>query len=174
MALVCAATETRELWYALLTRARHEKAVHRQLLQKQIPAFLPTISCWSRWTDRNKQIERPLFPGYCFASFNPACPLPVMTCAGVLTIVSFGGVPAAIPSSELDSIRLLVASKTTDCEPHASLCEGTLVEVVNGPLSGVVGRLLRKDLTHASIVLSIDVIGHGVRVQVKAADVVLR
>jgi transcription antitermination factor NusG len=171
---LAAVEKTGELWYALLTRARHERTVHRQLMQKQIPAFLPTIGHWSRWTDRNKQIERPLFPGYCFASFNPSSPLPVLTCAGVIAIVSFGGVPAAIPSAELDSIRRLITSKTTACEPHASLCEGALVEVVNGPLSGVVGRLLRKDLTHATIVLSIDVIGHGVRVQVDAADVVLR
>ena len=56
-------------WYALWTRSRHEASVQRQLDELRIEAFLPTITKWSRWKDRKKQIEWPLFPGYCFARF---------------------------------------------------------------------------------------------------------
>ena len=41
-----------------------------------IDAFLPTITRWSRWKDRKKKIDWPLFPGYCFARFDPADTLP--------------------------------------------------------------------------------------------------
>jgi transcription antitermination factor NusG len=49
--------------------------------------------------------------------------------------------------------------------------EGMVVEVVDGPLFGVVGRLLRKDNRRATLVLSVDLIGQAVRVEVGAADV---
>jgi transcription antitermination factor NusG len=160
-------------WFALITRTRHEKAVYRQLADKGIPAYLPTVNRWSRWTDRTRQIETPLFPGYCFASFNPDEPLPVLMCAGVLGIVSFGAGPVPIAPEELQSIRLLLASDAVACEPHALLQEGDTVEVIGGPLRGVVGRLLHKDLTRASVVVSIHVIGRGVRVQVRSDDIVL-
>ena len=48
--------------------------------------------------------------------------------------------------------------------------EGTMVEVVHGPLAGVIGRLVRKG-AHARLVLSVDLIGRAVMVTVDAADV---
>src|SRR4249919_3844250 len=95
-------------WYAVWTRSRHEQTVRDQLERKHIEAFLPTITRWSRWKDRKKKIDWPLFPGYCFARFDPADTLPILKCTGVVNIVSFEGKPAAIPDYELDSIRLLV------------------------------------------------------------------
>ena len=59
-------------WFAVWTRSRHEQVVREQLEKKKITAFLPTIPRWSRWKDRKKKIDFPLFPGYCFAQFDPA------------------------------------------------------------------------------------------------------
>ena len=46
-----------------------------------------------------------------------------------------------------------------------------MVEVVHGPLKGVMGRLMRKDAQRARLVLSVDLIGQAVSVEVDAADV---
>ena len=59
-------------WYAIWTRSRHEQVVREQLERKRFEAFLPTITRWSRWKDRKKKIDWPLFPGYCFARFDSA------------------------------------------------------------------------------------------------------
>ena len=45
-----------------------------------------------------------------------------------------------------------------------------MVEVKHGPLKGVVGRLQRKN-DKARLVLSVDLIGQAVSVEVDAADV---
>ncbi len=45
-----------------------------------------------------------------------------------------------------------------------------MVEVVHGPLKGVVGRLARKG-SQARLILAVNLIGQGVSVQVDAADV---
>src|SRR5918996_1046554 len=84
-------------WYAIWTRSRHEKLVRDQLQQKHLEVFLPTIKKWSRWKDRKKQIEWPLFPGYCFVRFDGANNLPILKCDGVVTIVSNEGQPSPIP-----------------------------------------------------------------------------
>lgn len=157
-------------WYAIWTRSRHEAVVRDQLRERKIEAFLPTIPRWSRWKDRKKKIDWPLFPGYCFARFDPNDSLQILKCNGVVSIVSFEGRPAPIEERELDSIRLLVGSEL-QFDPCPLLKEGTMVEVVGGPLRGVVGRLLRKDGARARLVLSVDLIGQAVSVEVDAADV---
>jgi transcription antitermination factor NusG len=157
-------------WYAIWTRSRHEQVVREQLEQKRIEAFLPTIARWSRWKDRKKKIDWPLFPGYCFARFDPDHSLPVLKCSGVVSIVSVEGRPASIPDYELDSIRMLIGSEL-QFDPCPMIREGMMVEVVHGPLRGVIGRLLRKDAPKARLVLSVDLIGQGVSVEVDAADV---
>jgi transcription antitermination factor NusG len=157
-------------WFAIWTRSRHEQVVRDQLEKKKFAAFLPTIPRWSRWKDRKKKIDWPLFPGYCFARFDPADALPVLKCTGVVNIVSFDGKPAPIPEFELESIRVLVGSDL-QFDPCPLVREGMMVEVVHGPLRGVVGRLIRKDAQRANLVLSVDLIGQAVSVVVEAGDV---
>jgi len=157
-------------WFAIWTRSRHEQVVRDQLEQKHIDAFLPTITRWSRWKDRKKKIDWPLFPGYCFARFDPDDALPVLKCSGVVNIVGFEGKPAPIPEIELESIRVLVGSDL-QYDPCPMIHEGMMVEVTHGALRGVIGRLMRKDSSRARLVLSVDLIGQAVSVEVDAADV---
>jgi transcription antitermination factor NusG len=156
-------------WYAVWTRSRHEQVVREQLERKGLEAFLPTITRWSRWKDRKKQIDWPLFPGYCFVRFEAAERLPVLTCTGVVSIVSFDGDIVPIPEHEIDGIRRLVDSDL-QFDPCPLIREGMMVEVTHGPLKGVVGRLVRKG-SHARLVLSVDLIGQAVSVEVDASDV---
>ena len=156
-------------WFAIWTRSRHEQVVREQLERKGVETFLPTILKWSRWKDRKKQIEWPLFPGYCFARFDASDRLPILKCTGVVSIVSFDGEPAPIPEAELAGIKQLVESELA-YDPCPLIHEGDLVEVTHGPLKGVVGRLVRKG-SHARLVLSVELIGQGVSVEVDASDV---
>jgi transcription antitermination factor NusG len=156
-------------WYAVWTRSRAEKAVNDQLERKGLEVFLPTVTRWSRWKDRRKQVDWPLFPGYCFARFDPRESLQVLTCTGVAAIVSFDGHLAPIPDVEVDAVRRLVTSGMR-YDPCPFIKEGARVEVVHGPLKGVVGLLMKKG-PHARLVLSVDLIGRAVSVTVDAADV---
>lgn len=156
-------------WYAVWTRSRHEQTVRQQLEQQRVDAFLPTVTRWSRWKDRKKKIDWPLFPGYCFARFDPAERLRVLKCAGVVSIVSFNGEIAPIPEIEIENIRRVVESEL-QYDPCPFVREGDRVEVIRGPLRGIVGSLVRKG-AHARLVLSVDLIGQAVSVEVDAADV---
>lgn len=160
---------TNARWFAIWTRSRHEQVVREQLERGAVETFLPTITRWSRWKDRKKKIDWPLFPGYCFARFDASARLPILKCNGVVSIVSFDGEPAPIPEQEIESLRLLVATDLA-YDPCPLIREGMMVEVVHGPLRGVIGRLVRKG-SHARLVLAVDLIGQAVSVEVDAADV---
>ena len=86
-----------------------------------------------------------------------------------MNIVSFDGEIAPIPEFEIEGIRRLVESDL-QFDPCPLIREGMMVEVIHGPLKGVVGRLLRKG-SHARLVLAVDLIGQAVSVDVEAADV---
>ena len=109
--------------------------MREQLERKGLEAFLPTITRWSRWKDRKKQVDWPLFPGYCFVRFDGAERLPVLKCTGVVNIVSFDGDIAPIPEHEIESIRRLVESEL-QFDPCPLIREGMMVEVTHGPLQG--------------------------------------
>ena len=156
-------------WFAIWTRSRHEHVVREQIERKHFDAFLPTITRWSRWKDRKKKIDWPLFPGYCFARFEQEEALSILKCTGVVNIVSVEGKPAPIPEHEIEGIRLLLESDL-QYDPCPLIREGMMVEVTHGVLKGVVGRLVRKG-AHARLILSVDLIGQGVSVEVDAADV---
>ena len=159
-----------DAWYAIWTRSRHEQVVRDQLERKGLEAFLPTVTRWSRWKDRRKKIDWPLFPGYCFARFESEKRLPILTCTGVVSIVSVAGTPAPIPDFELDSVRVLTGSDLL-FDPCPLIHEGTMVEVTHGQLRGVIGRLVSKDAHRSRLVLSVDLIGQALSVDVDAADV---
>jgi transcriptional antiterminator NusG len=156
-------------WFAIWTRSRHEQVVREQIERKHFDVFLPTITRWSRWKDRKKKVDWPLFPGYCFARFKEEEALAILKCTGVVNIVSFEGKPAAIPEHEIDGIKRLLESDL-QYDPCPLIHEGMLVEVKHGALKGVVGRLVRKG-AHARLILAVDLIGQGVSVEVDAADV---
>ncbi len=159
----------RDPWYAIWTRSRHEQVVRDQLQIRGFETFLPTITRWSRWKDRKKKVDWPLFPGYCFARFDSRDRLPILKCTGVVSIVSFDNEVVPIPDAEIDAVRRVVESEL-QFDPCPLIREGAMVEVIHGPLKGVVGRLVRKG-AHARLVLAVDLIGQAVSVEVDAADI---
>jgi transcription termination/antitermination protein NusG len=162
--------ETNRLhWYALRTRSRHEKLVRDQLDKQGIEPLLPTVKRLSQWKDRKKEIEVPLFSGYCFVRFGQSAKLPVQKVSGVVEIVGSGSRPEPIPDDEIEALKTLMVS-VLPYDPHPYLHEGMAVEVVRGPLRGVRGMLLRKDKRHRLLV-GIKLIQQAAAVEIDVSDV---
>lgn len=157
-------------WYALRTRSRHEKLVRDQLANQGIEPLLPTVKRLSQWKDRKKEIEVPLFSGYCFVRFDSDQKLPVLKTVGVVDIVGGGNRPEPIPDEEIAALQTLMTS-VLPYDPHPYLSEGMTVEVVRGPLQGVRGILLRKEKRHR-LVLGVRLIQQAAAVEIDINDVV--
>lgn len=157
-------------WFALRTKSRHEKLVRDQLEKQGIEPLLPTVRRLSQWKDRKKEIEVPLFSGYCFVRLSQQTKLPAQMVAGVVEVVGSGNRPEPIPDTEIEVLKTLMAS-VLPYDPHPYLHEGMTVEVVRGPLQGVQGILLRKEKRHR-LVIGVRLIQQAASVEIDISNVV--
>jgi transcription antitermination factor NusG len=151
-------------WYALHVRTRFEKVVARNLQGKGYEEFLPLYRRVSRWSDRTKEIELPLFPGYVFSRFNPHDRLPILTIPGVNAIVGVGKNFLPVQESELDAIRAVLKSGAY-CEPWPFLEAGQPVRVEYGPLAGSEGLVMMVKNSYR-LVISINMLQRSVAVEI--------
>ena len=77
--------------------------------------------------------------------------------------------PVSIPGFEIEALQRMVASGLP-YDPCSQLVLGSKVRVVSGPLSGVVGRLDRKG-PQDLLILAVELLNSGARVQVSAWDI---
>ena len=152
------------LWYALHVRTRFEKVVARNLKGKGYEEFLPSYRRTNRWSDRTKQIELPLFPGYVFCRFNPSHRLPILTTPGVNAIVGMGKTILPVEERELENIRSVLKSDFC-CEPWSYIEVGQRVRVEYGPLAGTEGIVTMLKNT-CRLVISINLLQRSVAVEI--------
>lgn len=154
-------------WFALQVRTAHEKKVSARLEGKCYEHFLPLYPLRRRWSDRIKETEIPLFPGYLFCRIDMTCRLPILTTLGVIRIVGIGGAPQPVDEAEMAAIQMLARSKLP-CQPWPFLEIGEQVRIEHGPLCGLEGILLGFRGLHR-LVLSVTLLQRSVAVQIHEA-----
>jgi len=150
-------------WYAVYTKAHHEKRVEQQMRQRGIDCFLPVYKAVRRWKDRRKILELPLFPGYVFVHLPWRARLQVLQLPGVVEFVSCGGHPVPLADSEIDSLRN--GLHFACAKPNPYLRVGRHVRIRSGPLTGIEGILARRK-DKLRVVLSIHLIQRSIAVEV--------
>jgi len=159
-------------WYAVHTRCRHEKVVAKEFSAKKINHFLPLVPRRRRWSDRYVTVHEPLFPGYVLVHMihsNYAQRIGVLDCRGVIGLVGNGRTAYPIPDDEVASVKSIVKSRL-ECSPYPYLSEGSLVEVIHGPLAGVCGILIHEPRGHR-LVVSISLFSQSISAEIDIADV---
>lgn len=156
-------------WFALQVRTRHESGVSNYLHGQGYESFLPLYKCRKRWSDRVKEVETPLFPGYLFCRFDPQDRLPIMKTPGVMQIVGVNRVPVPVDEGEINAIQTLVASGIPN-QPWPFLQVGEKVRIESGSLSGLEGILMEFRGTQR-LVLSITLLQRSVSVEIDSAFV---
>ncbi len=157
-------------WFALRVRSRHEHTVSKILDGKGYEWFLPLYKSRRSWSDRIKEMQLPLFPGYVFCRFDPQFRLPVLTTPGVISIVGTGRRPVPIDDSEMVALQTAVRSGLVS-QPWPFLQIGQKVKVEVGPLCGLEGILLDFKGQHR-LVLSVTLLRRSVAVEVDSAWVI--
>jgi transcription antitermination factor NusG len=161
-------SETRVFpWFALQVRTQHERGVAEFLRGGGYEWFLPLYKCRKRWSDRVKEVEIPLFPGYLFCRFNPSERLPILKTPGVIQIIGCNRQPAEIDESEIRAIQTLVHSGMAS-QPWPYLSMGDRLQIESGPLRGMSGILTNFKGKHRLIV-SITLLQRAVAVEIDAA-----
>jgi transcription antitermination factor NusG len=156
-------------WYAAYTCTNHERRVAQQLAERQVENFLPLYRSVRHWKDRRKELQLALFPSYVFVRMDVANRLRVLQLPGVVNLVSFGGLPAALPDSEIEGLRNGLMSDGR-VESHPYLAAGRRVRIVDGPFSGIEGVIVRRR-DKLRVVLSISLIQRSVAIEVSECDI---
>jgi transcription antitermination factor NusG len=162
------ATKVRRFpWFALQVRARHEKNVAEMLRGKGYDPFLPLYKCRRQWSDRNKIMELPLFPGYLFCQFDVHNRLRILTTPGVILVLGIAKTPVPIDNAEIDAVRTIVGSGLQS-QPWPFLKIGTRVRIEKGSLCGLEGILMGRRGRHRLIV-SVTLLQRSVAVEIDGA-----
>ena len=77
-------------WIVVRSKPRSEKVVYKELVSKNIEAYLPLLKERRKWSDRKKWVEFPLFSSYLFARIDIKNSIFVLQTQGVNSIVKFG------------------------------------------------------------------------------------
>ena len=159
-------------WYAVYAQVRHESKVHSRLLAKSFECLLPQMERWSKRRDRRKKIHVPIFPGYLFvrALLDNYGQVKILQTPGVVRIVRNENGPLPVPDSQMSSLITLLSNASV-LKVHPYLREGMRVKIVNGPLYGCEGILVRKRHEKARLVVAIDIIQQAVSVDLNEDDV---
>jgi transcription antitermination factor NusG len=158
-----------EQWFALRVRSNYEKLVQGALQGKGYQEFLPLWRKRVRWSDRFKEIEVPLFPGYVFGKFDVNRRLPVLTIPGVVRVVGNGQWPEPVDEAELTQVRRFVSSGLP-IGPWPFLQIGDRVLIESGSLTGLEGILVQTK-TQCRVVVSVGLLQRSVAVEIDRACV---
>ncbi len=158
-------------WFAIHTRSRHEKMLVAQLREQGIETAMPTSTELRRWSDRQKRVEFPLFPGYVFVRVAAVAAerVRVLRTPGAVGFVGAKGIGEPIPDAEMDAV-LRIASAKVQAQAHPYLKVGQRVRIRGGALDGVEG-VLTATSGEQSLVISVAPIERAISIRVSGYEV---
>jgi transcription antitermination factor NusG len=162
--------DNRPRWFAIQVSSRKECTVATDLQSRGYECFLPKYTSVRRWSDRVKELEQPLFPGYLFSRFNPDNRRALIVTPGVIQVLGIGGQPTPLDDLEVSALQLAIASGLPR-QPWPYLAAGVRVRVKHGSLSGLEGILVNFKGEHR-VVISVMLLQRAVALEVDVSWIV--
>ena len=129
---------------------------------------VPLVRCiHKRSSGSGWDSHKPLIGGYVFAAHDRANPYRIVTTPGFVKFVRFGSEPAPIPQAEVEALERVAASGL----PVASCGYtriGENVELIDGPLKGTQGIVLRQGKS-TRLVVGVELLQRSVVVEIDGA-----
>jgi transcription antitermination factor NusG len=151
-------------WFAILARSGRENTACLLLENAGYECYLPVVKCTRQWSDRTKEIELPLFPGYLFCRMDSHNRLGVLMTPGVIQIVGVGKTPLPVEEEEIAAIQR-VGKSGLAAMPWPHLRVGHSVRIEDGPLRGLTGIVV-KIKSGLKLVLSVSLLQRSVAVEI--------
>lgn len=155
-------------WFVFYTKSRQEKKVNDLLLRRGYEPFLPLQSVMRQWSDRKKKVVVPLFNSYIFIFVFEHQVQEVVQVPGIAWSIQHNGKPAVLHDAELAIIKRFIETgwliESSAADEKYEL--GDRVKVVDGPLKGSMGRLIKLANKHRFGIL-LESIGQVITVEVE-------
>jgi transcription antitermination factor NusG len=131
-------------WYVVYTAPQAERRAVDGIMHLGFECFLPMERRVRRKPRVKPQVyEAPLFPRYGFVRFdiNRDGWGGILETDGVMDLLRPNNVPVSVPTTIIDGLRLADSIGLLDHTQPPKL--GSLVEVTDGPFSGLLGKIMR-------------------------------
>jgi transcription antitermination factor NusG len=150
-------------WYVLHVKPRCEKKVADHSRQLSLSHYLPLRTEAKVYQRRKVIVEKPLFPGYVFVSFDRDKRVELLKCNQVVRILE--------PMNRRQMLHQLAqVRRALRADPALITCmpiqKGRLVRIKGGPFLGVEGRITELKGT-TKVILNVEMIGQAVAVTVE-------
>lgn len=148
-------------WWVLHTKPRAEKSLARRLLRRDISFFLPMFERRCRVHGEIRSARLPLFPGYLFLHGDldaRATAFETNLVAQCLKVVD-----EARLHSQLTRVHRLMRAEES-LHPESRIGPGTPVEIVDGPLAGLTGKVIRRG-KQLRFFVEVDLLQRGVSIE---------
>ncbi|HUY91004.1 MAG TPA: transcription termination/antitermination NusG family protein [Pirellulales bacterium] len=149
-------------WWVVRTRTRQEKSLARDLLQREIPFYLPQIHKTSVVRGRRRTSFLPLFSGYLFMFGDEQERYHSMTTNRVAQVLPVTDQRELL--EDLSQIFRLIEAKAP-LTIEGRLKAGDQVRVKNGSFAGVEGTVLARG-RRTRVVVAVRLIQQGVSLEV--------
>lgn len=151
-------------WYALRVQSKLGSLASAALCGKGYEVYLPLYRSRRRWSDRVKELDLPLFPGYMFCRFDAGNRLPVLATPGVISVVGAGKSAIPVDNEELEAIKTILRSGLA-AGPWPFLSVGSRVHIEHGPLAGMDGIITNTDKAFR-LVVSVSLLQRSIAVEI--------
>ena len=140
-------------WYVVKTRSRAEAKVAERIDSKGLQVYLPLQRTIRQWSDRKKKVDVPLISNTLFVYTNEKSLSLLYDVPGFHSILHFLGKPALVRQNEINNLKLLlqenVEFEKQECQEFK---KGEKIEVIRGPLQGIIATSINEGRTHKLIV----------------------
>ncbi|MBI3411167.1 MAG: UpxY family transcription antiterminator [Planctomycetes bacterium] len=150
-------------WWALHTRPRAEKLLARRLVRREVGFFLPVLR--KSWRNRGRAFQSfvPLFPGYLFIHGDAETRIRALETNLVVHALHVSD--QAQLSNDLIDVHRAIQSDLS-LTPEERLLPGTPVEIVHGPLAGMVDKVIRRG-SSTRFLIEVKLLKQGVSVDLE-------
>jgi transcription antitermination factor NusG len=155
-------------WYAIYTMYKSEKQVAMQLGRKGVEAYVPLLSRTRRYERKIKTYKVPLLNCYVFVKILKSEQVKVLETEHVLKFIKQGKELNAIPQDQMDILKR-IEGIDIEIETIANVFEeGDEVEVAQGTLLGLKGKLV-KQAGKKNFIVEIQSIGVSLQINIDGA-----
>ncbi len=149
-------------WWVAHTKSRNEKALAKDMIEKNICYFLPMTQKISHIRGRKVKSLLPLFSGYLFFCGGEQQRLEALRTNRVANIIEVKQQQALV--RELSRIEFAINSGA-ELQKHEYVKTGQHCRVISGPLKNIEG-IVQKTKTSARLILQVDMLGQAASVEV--------
>lgn len=158
-------------WFAVHTLTRYEKRAGNELQEKGVETFVPLLSVKHKWSDRQRLVHEPLFPGYVFVRILPkqSTRVAVLQTLGVTGFVGARGIGTPIPDVEIQTIQTVFERNAPfQLLPYVNI--GQRLRIRGGFLDGIEGTLIAIN-GEQSLVVSVQLIQRSIALRLEGFQI---